>query len=244
MAPRSDGRSGRFAQQLFSPLPARYDLLAEVLSFGQNARWRAEMVEHALADDPVRVLDVATGPAGVALSLARRGAPQVVGLDVTSAMLARAADRVAAAGLGARIALVQGSAVALPFGDATFDALTFTYLLRYVADPAAVLAELARVVRPGAAVASLEFAVPPDPWWRGAWWCYTRGVLPLAGALTGGRPWYEVGRFLGPSISAHERRHPLPWLLEAWRAAGFVDLGHRRMSLGGGLVVWGRRADG
>lgn len=242
--PAPEGRSSRFAQRLFSPLPERYDLLAEVLSFGQNARWRREMVGRALAGAPGRVLDVATGPAGVAVELARRSDAQVVGVDVTAAMLAQAGDVIAGRGLSARVALVQGNAEALPFADGSFDALTFTYLLRYVEDPAAVVAELARVVRPGGAVASLEFAVPPAPTWRRLWWCYTRGVLPVAGALTGGRAWYDVGRFLGPSISAHDRKYPLPWLVEAWRRAGIAEVGYRRMSLGGGLVMWGRRAGG
>jgi demethylmenaquinone methyltransferase/2-methoxy-6-polyprenyl-1,4-benzoquinol methylase len=71
---------------------------------------------------------------------------------------------------------------------------------------------------------------------------YTRIVLPLAGWVTGGREWFDVGRFLGPNISAHYRRYPVSWTIEAWRQAGMVDVGARPMSLGGGLVMWGRRA--
>ncbi|MGH9110292.1 MAG: class I SAM-dependent methyltransferase [Acidimicrobiales bacterium] len=239
-----DGRAGRFAEGLFAPLPGRYDRLAELLSFGQNARWRSEMVGHALAGSPRTVLDVATGPGGVALELARRSGARVVGADLTASMLDRARSVVGSAGLAGRVSLVRARGEALPFPDAAFDALTFTYLLRYVGDPAAVVAELVRVVRPGGWMASLEFAVPQAPHWRAAWWGYTRGVLPVAGALGGGRPWYDVGRFLGPSISAHERRFPLSWLVGAWRDAGIVDVGHRRMSLGGGLVMWGRKAGG
>jgi demethylmenaquinone methyltransferase/2-methoxy-6-polyprenyl-1,4-benzoquinol methylase len=84
--------------------------------------------------------------------------------------------------------------------------------------------------------------VPAHPFWRFWWWGYTRLVLPLAGAATGGRPWFEVGRFLGPNISAHYRRYPVPWTVGAWRDAGITDVGARPMSLGGGLVMWGRRA--
>ncbi len=236
-----DGRSNRFAVGLFTPLPTRYDRLAELLSFGQNGRWRREMVGHVVTDDPALVLDVATGPGGVARQVVRRSSAQVVGLDVTAAMLAAASDLVAADGVADRVSLVQATGERLPFPDGTFDALTFTYLLRYVPDPAAVVAELARVVRPGGAIASLEFHVPPSPAWRTAWWAYTRAVLPLAGALTGGREWYEVGRFLGPSISGHYRRFPLEWTIGAWRRAGIVEVGHRQMSLGGGLVMWGRK---
>jgi demethylmenaquinone methyltransferase/2-methoxy-6-polyprenyl-1,4-benzoquinol methylase len=129
----------------------------------------------------------------------------------------------------------------LPFADSTFDAVTFSYLLRYVDDPAATIAEMARCLRPGGTLACLEFHVPPRPLWRGAWWCYTRLALPVLGALTGGPAWYRVGRFLGPSISVHYRQHPLDAHLAAWRAAGLTEVGTELMSLGGGLVMFGRK---
>jgi demethylmenaquinone methyltransferase/2-methoxy-6-polyprenyl-1,4-benzoquinol methylase len=232
-----------FAQQLFQGLPRRYDLLAEALSFGQNRRWRRAMVDSVVEGSPATVLDVATGTAGVAVQLARRTGARVTGIDITEAMLRRGRAAVQREGLRTRIALVSGQAERLPFPDGTFDALTFTYLLRYVADPAATIAELARVVRPGGTVASLEFHVPPQPLLRGAWWLYTRLGLPVLGGLAG-REWYRVGRFLGPSISAHYDRYPDAWTVDAWQRAGISDIGVRLMSLGGGVVMWGRRNDG
>jgi demethylmenaquinone methyltransferase / 2-methoxy-6-polyprenyl-1,4-benzoquinol methylase len=232
-----------FAQQLFEGLPLRYDLLAEALSFGQNRRWRRAMVDRVVPGDAATVLDVATGTAGVALQLARRTGARVTGIDITEEMLRRGRSAVRLEGLQARISLVSGQAERLPFHDATFDALTFTYLLRYVADPAATIAELARVVRPGGTVASLEFHVPSQPLLRGAWWLYTRVGLPALGRLAG-REWYRVGRFLGPSISAHYDRYSDAWTVDAWQRAGISDVGIRLMSLGGGVVMWGRRSDG
>jgi demethylmenaquinone methyltransferase/2-methoxy-6-polyprenyl-1,4-benzoquinol methylase len=120
--------------------------------------------------------------------------------------------------------------------------VTFTYLLRYVADPAATLVELARVLKPGGPMASLEFYVPPNPFWKAWWWLYTRAALPAAGRVTGGKQWATVGRFLGPSISEHYRRYPLEWTIDAWRDAGLQQVGTRVMSLGGGLVMWGTKA--
>jgi len=234
----------RFAQRLFAPLPARYDRLAEILSMGQNGRWRRAMVDQVVPGAGSVVLDVASGTAGVALQLAGRTTARVVGVDLTEQMLRQGQRNVAAAGLGERVRLVAGRAEQLPFPDRAFDALTFTYLLRYVEDPQATLTELARVVRPGGKVASLEFLAPPSPFWRFWWWLYTRLLLPLGGALTGGREWYIVGRFLGPNISRHYRRYPVGWTVEAWRRAGFEDVGFRVMSLGGGLVMWGTRAGG
>jgi demethylmenaquinone methyltransferase/2-methoxy-6-polyprenyl-1,4-benzoquinol methylase len=231
----------RVAQRLFTPLPGRYDRLAELLSFGQNGRWRHEMVGHVVGAAPRRVLDVASGTAGVALQLAQRGGAEVVGVDLTEAMLGQGRRNVAAAGLSTRVVLTAGRAQQLPFADASFDGLTFTYLLRYVDDPEATLGELARVLRPGGPVASLEFYVPPNPFWRLCWEGYTRLVLPAAGWVSGGRQWFEVGRFLGPSISEHYRRYPLAWTEAAWRRAGLEPAGSRVMSLGGGLVMWGSR---
>ncbi len=235
-----------FAQQLFDELPARYDRLGLLLSLGQDRRWRRAMVDAVAAARPAPrlVADVACGTAGVSLQLADRTPARVVGVDVTEAMLSVGRSRVAAARCEHRVSLVASRAEQLPLPDASVDALTFTYLLRYVADPAATLRELARVVRPGGVVASLEFAVPTSPLWHPAWLLYTRALLPAAGLLTGGRAWYDVGRFLGPSISAHYRRHPTDEHLRLWRQAGIDDVRVRTMSLGGGLVMWGRRAGG
>jgi demethylmenaquinone methyltransferase/2-methoxy-6-polyprenyl-1,4-benzoquinol methylase len=233
----------RFAQDLFRPLPRRYDLLEELLSFGQNGRWRREMVAHVDDGDPTAILDVATGTAGVALELARRTRAHITGIDITEAMLRRGHERVARFGAANRVRLVRGQAERLPFPDGSFDALTFTYLLRYVADPAATMHELTRVLRPGAAIASLEFSVPPNRFWRFCWWLYTRGVLPVTGFVTGGRDWSRVGRFLGPNISAHYHRYSVAWTIRAWKEAGLVNVGVRSMSLGGGLVMWARKPD-
>ena len=232
-----------FAQDLFDGLPRRYDALAEVLSFGQNRRWRREMVSRIVDARPGSMLDVATGTAGVALELVRRTSGQVTGIDITRAMLERGRTRIARAGASARVQLVVGQGERLPFRDATFDALTFTYLLRYVADPAKTLRELARVVKPGGTIASLEFAVPASAFWRAWWWGYTRLVLPAGGYLTGGKEWYEVGRFLGPNISAHYRRYSVDWTVQAWRDAGLTEVTVRTMSLGGGIVMWAKKSD-
>jgi len=234
----------RTAQNLFAALPARYDLLAEVLSFGQNRRWRTAMVD-TVADmptPPARILDVATGTAGVALMLADRTPAAIVGVDLSEPMLRTGWERVATRHRSGRISLVLAQAERLPFADASFDALTFTYLMRYVADPQATLRELVRVVRPGGVVASLEFAVPARATVRAGWLGYTRVLLPLAGLATGGRPWLRVGRFLGPSISAHYHRYPVDWIRDAWRQAGLEAVQSRTMSLGGGVVMWARKA--
>ena len=129
------------------------------------------------------MLDVATGTGSVALELVRKHGCSVVGIDRSPEMLAVARGRVAARGLEARVELHEGRAEALPFPDGTFEALTVTYLLRYVDDPAATIRELARVVRPGGTMAMLDFGVPQAPVARALWELYVRIVLPVAQAV-------------------------------------------------------------
>jgi demethylmenaquinone methyltransferase / 2-methoxy-6-polyprenyl-1,4-benzoquinol methylase len=224
------------ALNLFAPLGPTYDRYANLLSFGQDPRWRRFLVSRIEAGENDTIIDVATGTAAVAMELARRNGCQVVGLDQSEEMLAEGRRRVSAAGLTNRIELVQGRAEQLPFADESFGGLTFTYLLRYVDEPAATLAELARVVRPGGTIGMLEFGLPRGIA-RPAWELWVRAGLPAAGALIS-PGWREVGSFLGPSVRDFHRRHDV---LELWRAAGIENVQMRRLSLGGGLVLWGRK---
>jgi demethylmenaquinone methyltransferase / 2-methoxy-6-polyprenyl-1,4-benzoquinol methylase len=226
----------RRALELFAPLGPTYERYARLLSLGQDPRWRRFLVSRVEAGPGDRVLDVATGTGAVALELLKQKGCAVVGVDQSPEMLAAARER-----LPAKVKLVEASAESLPFADSSYDGLTFTYLLRYVDDPGATLRELARVVRSGSTIASLEFAVPAGPW-RPLWRAYVGAVLPAAGrVLSPG--WHEVGRFLGGSIQDYWRRYPLQRQLELWRAAGIDSVQYRRLSLGGCIVMWGRRGN-
>jgi len=229
----------RHARELFAPLGPRYDRYGSLLSFGQDPRWRRFLVSRVPAD-ALRVLDVATGTAAVAQELVRAvPARTVVGIDQSPEMLAVARSRVATAGLDARIELREGRAESLPFADAEFDALTFTYLLRYVDDVPATLRELLRVVRPGGTIAMLEFGLPTGGA-RPLWELYVRIGLPTSGRALASE-WGTVGRFLGPSIRDFHARWPLRALVELWGDAGVPDVRARRLSLRGGVVLWGTR---
>jgi demethylmenaquinone methyltransferase/2-methoxy-6-polyprenyl-1,4-benzoquinol methylase len=222
------------ARTLFAPLGPTYDRYAALLSLGQDPRWRRFLVSRVAAGPDDVVLDVATGTGAVARELIRQKRCTVVGVDQSPEMLAEARRR-----LGSEVRLVEANAERLPFTDGEFDALTFTYLLRYVADPAATLRELARVVRPGGTIASLEFALPHGVW-RPLWELYVRAVLPFSGRLISSG-WAQVGSFLGPSIRDFYARWPLDKLTAAWNAAGIGEVHTRRLSLGGGIVVWGTK---
>lgn len=224
------------AVELFAPLGPTYDRYARLFSFGQDPRWRRFLVSRVDVEPGQRVLDVATGTAAVAIELVRRTGCRVVGLDQSREMLETGRGRVEAAGLDDRIELVEGVAEQLPFEDASFDALTFTYLLRYVEDPAAAMRELTRVVKPGGTIAMLEFGLPRGLA-RPAWELYVRVGLPLLGSVVS-PGWRRVGSFLGPSIRDFHERHDLR---ELWTETGIEKVRCRRLSLGGGIVMWGQR---
>jgi len=230
----------RHALRLFAGVPRSYDRMSSVLSFGLDPRWRRFMVSRLSVPPGGSVLDVATGTGAVALELAAQADASIVGLDQSEPMLRRALERTADAGLSRRVRFVLGRAERLPFSDERFDAVSFTYLLRYVDDPAATLAELARVLKPGGTLASLEFHVPGNPLWRGLWFVHTRVGLPLIGRLVSSS-WYQAGRFLGPSISSFYRRNSLGDQLAMWRMAGVADVRARVMGLGAAVVTWGAK---
>jgi demethylmenaquinone methyltransferase / 2-methoxy-6-polyprenyl-1,4-benzoquinol methylase len=229
------------ARELFAPLGPTYDRYANLLSFGQDPRWRRFLVSLLPVGPGDVVLDVATGTAAVALELVRQKGCSVVGVDQSPAMLAEARRRLMLAGATERVRLREATAQNLPFGKGSFDGVTAAYLLRYLDDLPAGLGGLARVLRPGATAALLDFGVPPRLLPRAAWNLWVDLGLPLAGrAISAG--WQEVGRFLGESIRAFDERWPLPRLLVALREAGFEEVRARRLSLGGCTVFWGRRA--
>ena len=229
---RIDSLAVTTARTLFAPLGPTYDRYSALLSFGQDPRWRRFLVSRLDVGPADTVLDVATGTGLVARELVRRFGCSVVGIDQSPEMLAAAAERTR----DLPITLVEGRAEELPFADGEFAALTFTYLLRYVDDPAATVRGLARVVRPGGTIAMLEFGLPRGLW-RPPWELWVRAGLPVAGRLIS-PGWHEVGDFLGPSIREFWRRYDP---VELFRAAGVEDVRARHLSVGGGVVVWGRR---
>jgi demethylmenaquinone methyltransferase / 2-methoxy-6-polyprenyl-1,4-benzoquinol methylase len=226
------------APGIFTSIAPKYSWMGAVMSFGQDGRWRRLMVDRLGAVPGSLVLDVAAGTGLVSRELAARSLVRVVSFDMSEPMLRSGLPANRAAGLDQRIWPTLGRAERLPFPDDTFDALTFSYLLRYVDDPAATMRELARVVRPGGPIASLEFHVPDQPFLRAGWYGYTRAALPVIGSLAG-TAWWRTGRFLGPSVTRFDERAPLPVQVRWWQEADITHVRSRVMSLGAGVVIWG-----
>jgi demethylmenaquinone methyltransferase/2-methoxy-6-polyprenyl-1,4-benzoquinol methylase len=198
------------------------------------------MVSRLRSAPDAKVLDVATGTGAVAEEIVRQHGCYVTGIDQSRGMLDEARRRVKEKGLADRVTLLQGEAEHLPFADDEFDALTFTYLLRYVDDPAAVLRELVRVVHPRGVVASLEFGVPPRRLTYLGWRVYSIAVLPLMGYGMS-RGWGRAMRFLAANIPDFYSRYPLGELVKLYRDAGLDDVRVRRLTFGACVVIWGTK---
>jgi demethylmenaquinone methyltransferase / 2-methoxy-6-polyprenyl-1,4-benzoquinol methylase len=231
----------RFARELFAGIAPEYDRMGAVLSFGQDPRWRRYLVSRVHAIPGSWALDAASGTGLVARALAAKNL-RVAALDPSHAMVLRGVQAVRARGLEDRIRFVGGRAEHLPFPDEAFDAVTFTYLLRYVADPAATVAELARVLRPGGVMASLEFHVPEAVWTHAGWWLHTRAVMPAIGWVVS-PGWYRTGRFLGRDVTAFYRRDPLPVQVRWWQEAGMRRVRTTLLSNGAAVVTWAVKAN-
>jgi demethylmenaquinone methyltransferase/2-methoxy-6-polyprenyl-1,4-benzoquinol methylase len=214
------------ARRLFAPIARTYERWARILSFGQDGRWRRVMVDGLSPPPGCKVLDVAAGTGSISRRLQAMG-HRVTAVDLSGEML----------GFHPGPERVQARAEMLPFDAGTFDALTFGYLLRYVEDPISCLTELARVVKSGGRIGMVEFGLPSGVW-KQAWVVYAGLILPTAGRLIS-PGWYEVGRFLRGSIEDFHNTYSDPTVL--WREAGLIDVEVRCLSLGGGLVMWGRK---
>ena len=169
---------------MFDAIAPRYDLLNRVLSAGLDQRWRRRAVEALALPAGAAVLDLCTGTADLAIAIATRHRDaSVAGVDFSGAMLGFGQKKIHGAELAGRIRLVRGDAARIPLMDASCDAATIAFGIRNVAEPERALAELARVLRPGARLAILEFGQPRIPGIRTLYSWYFRYLLPAVGRL-------------------------------------------------------------
>jgi len=229
------------AQDLFDGVAPSYDTWAQVLTVFQYLRWREFLVSRMALRPGNLVLDVCTGTAGVAMEIADHHDGRIVGLDVSHLMLEAGLRAVEKKNLDGRVQLVQGRAEHLPFPDETFDAVVFTYLLRYVQDPDATIRELSRVLKPGGELLSLEFGLPEALWMRALWEIHNRVVMPVM-TIPVSRGWHRMGCFLGPSISDFCHRCPVDRIAAIWRENGIPLVQTRRLLQGAAIVMWGKKA--
>ncbi len=191
----------RYVRNLFSKVPLEYDLLLGVLSFGQDRKWRAFVVEQARPQPDSVVLDVATGTGLLAADFANAIANNglVVGVDLTLSMLQTAKERLRQKGLTGRTDWVLARAENLPFRDNCFGSASISLALRNVSDARLTFREMARATTSGGFVISLDFARPPNRIFRLFYYDYLLGLFPIFGRIVS-KAWGRTLSYLGRSI--------------------------------------------
>ena len=191
----------RYVRTLFSKVPIEYDLLLELLSFGQDRRWRAFVVQQARPFSDSLVLDVATGTgllaADFATAVPNKGL--VVGVDLTLSMLQTAKARLRHRGLSERTDWVLARAENLPFRESCFRSASISLALRNVSDARLTFREMTRSTAPGGVVISLDFARPPNRVFRLLYYDYLLGLFPIFGRIVS-KAWGSTLSYLGRSI--------------------------------------------
>jgi ubiquinone/menaquinone biosynthesis methyltransferase len=218
-----DGKR-RYVRRLFATIADRYDFITQVLSYGQDRRWKERLVRLAAVSRDDRVLDLACGTGDILLRAAP-GAKRAVGLDVTHRML-----QLAKARPGRNVEWLCGDMTALPLRAASFDIVTTGYGLRNVPDLGAAIAEIHRVLASGGRLLSLDFNRPENPVVRAVYLAYLTAVGSLLGVALHRDP--DTYRYIPESIRNYPGAHGVARLLEEH---GFSDV--RVVPVLGGLMA-------
>lgn len=216
-------------RDMFDRIAPAYDILNHILSFGRDVRWRRTLADHLDPAKTSRVLDLATGTGDILISLLHRHPKitEAVGLDISEKMLALCRKKIAKQPFNDRVRLIRGDAAACPFADETFDAVTMSFGIRNTADPAHILAEMHRLLRPGGTAVILEFSMPTNKILKHCHRLYLHSVVPLIGHLLSGD--IRAYRYLGTSIEDFTMLEDLPRQL---RQVGFSEIRTTPLSFG------------
>jgi demethylmenaquinone methyltransferase/2-methoxy-6-polyprenyl-1,4-benzoquinol methylase len=225
---QGDREAAAWVRGMFGRVAPHYDFLNHLLSFNMDRYWRAyavRRVRHILDRPGAHVLDLCCGTGDLSLALARRSRSVVLGSDFCHPMLVSAQGKVEQR--LARVALCESDALHLPVRDNSMDLVTVAFGFRNLADYAAGLAEMRRVLRPGGVMAILEFSQPPNALFRAVNNVYSGRILPWIGGLVSGQP--DAYTYLPDSV----RKFPAaPELAEDMRRAGFQTVSYDYLTVG------------
>ncbi len=223
-----DGAKHAQVREMFDNIAPAYDVMNRMMTLGIDRSWRRKAVRTVAGTQPVAILDIATGTGDLAILLANSipGAT-VTGVDLSDGMLEVGRRKVAEAGLADRISFRTGDALALPFDDNTFDAITVAYGVRNFEHLRDGYAEMLRVLRPGGMLCVLELSTPANPLVKPFYAAYTRGVIPLVGRIVSRDS--SAYSYLPKSIRAVPVRDEMTLIIAE---AGFAGAEYRSLTLG------------
>lgn len=225
-----------YVDNMFTTIAPRYDLLNTMLSFNQDRRWRRFTANQCHGAPDGMVLDVCTGTGELARTLVQQNDKTVVGIDFNADMLANANVKLDKWAEGKDIRLIRGDAMRLPFATNTFSCATIGFALRNVADVAVTFREMARVVKPGGKVISLELTRPPSAWVRPFYYLYLRRIAPIVGGIISGKR--EAYVYLPDSILEFP---PPEKVAEIMRQTGLCEVKTYRLTFGSATVQVGTK---
>ena len=236
---REEALKARGVKHMFSAIAHRYDFLNHFLSGNIDRYWRRVCLREVggrLSVNRPAVLDIGCGTADLSLVFSRIG--RVVGCDFCHPMLRIGLDKVARAGKERSVDLLEGDALALPFADASFDAVVSAFVLRNLADIDKGLKEMRRVLRPGGVLGILDFAMPRVVLLGTLYRFYFTRILPRLGKLISGVDGAYM--YLPDSV----RKFPHPEVLEQHvLRAGFSKVEHRTITSGIAVLLLGEAGD-
>ena len=223
--------------ELFSRIAPRYDLMNTLMTGGMHHRWRKVASDAATRGLEGLALDVATGTGDLAFSLAgRQGIERAIGLDLLPEMVGRAQAKARSKAYGGRVQFMVGDALSLPFPDASFACVASGWGLRNMPDLRSSIEEMARVVRPGGRLVSLDSTAPEKGLFKPVVRLFLHRIVPLMGQLiAGNRAAYT---YLPQSV---DRFHSVDTLARLFQEVGLEDVGYRRLGLGAVAVHWGTK---
>lgn len=231
----AEGSKREQVEHMFDRISPKYDLLNRLFSLGTDQAWRRKVVRYVGQEPVEHLLDVATGTADLAI-LGARVAKQVTGADISEGMLTQGREKVKAAGLEGRVTLVQGDAAALPFADATFDAITVAFGVRNFEDLPAGLGGMVRVLRPGGRLFVLEFSKPTAFPVKQLFRFYFHRVMPVIGRLVSKDT--AAYSYLPESVDAFPEG---PAFVALLKQAGLRDVRREALTFGVATLYSGRK---
>jgi demethylmenaquinone methyltransferase / 2-methoxy-6-polyprenyl-1,4-benzoquinol methylase len=229
----------RYVRSLFSNVPLEYDILLGLLTFAQDRRWRAYVVQQARPSNGQPMLDVATGTGLLAADFARSASltGYVVGVDLTLSMLKTARLRLQSKRLGTKVDWVLARAENLPFRNESFGAASISLALRNVSDAQKTFSEMSRSTGPGGVVISLDFTRPTNRLFQLFYYDYLLGLFPLFGRMVS-EAWGRTLSYLGRSILRARTGDQIVNLL---LREGLVDAKSVPLTAGVVCAVYGRK---